>query len=63
MGLHGGTLNIATIFIIVVFIRAGIMVTMVAVVFVVERILSDREVWQVGISSVCFYIYINQFMG
>jgi hypothetical protein len=45
MGLHGGALNIATIFIVVVFVRAGITVAMVAVVFVVERILSDREVW------------------
>jgi hypothetical protein len=45
VGLHGGTLNITTIFVIM-FIHISIaVVTMVAVVFVVERILIDREMW------------------
>jgi hypothetical protein len=47
MGLHSGTLNIATIVIVVRFINVSIRVTIVtmATVVFIERILVDREIW------------------
>ena len=55
MGLHGGTVNITTIVVVVMFIDSSIAIgtgvdRVVAIVFVVEKIL---------ISSVHLYILIN----